>query len=440
MPRKRARGGVNNNNGLGVQTRKQLQIAAQKLSDTTMTETKPDLANILTLIMPFDGKKVKNVSFYLKEFDTLTDQVKISEEFKLQILKARFIGEARDKLASDESLNSETDYKQFKTKMTKAFQKKDSFTDSQAKFNSIRQKPSQSITDFINEFEIAAASYLNASGHASDDGAKKLFELIKINKFLEAISPNVSLELRKSENKEFTRLCEKAKTIENAFNLTPLEQVNAVTAKAGTDTNEFCANLLKINSDQSAAISELKMEINNLRSNNKQSSMDRNKLNKFCHICNTDRHDIANCWYNLKNNNRGFRKDFQNNGTQQNYVQNTSALVQGYATGGNKPQGLPFIPNYIPFNNQGYHNYQGYPRDNFNGNNFANQNFIPPNNDDYYAPHNYAQRQQPFRRGNMRGSYGYRHYQGRNNVQDNQSKGDNQKKGNNKNDSRSGNK
>lgn len=68
---------------------------------------------------------------------------------------------------------------------------------------------------------------------------------------------------------------------------------------------------------------------------------------------------------------------------QQNYVQNDSALpnVFWYMTGVNKPQGPTFIPKYISSGNQGYDNYYGYPRGNFNGNNsFSNQNFIPHNN------------------------------------------------------------
>lgn len=430
MSRGRKRKSVNRDNS-GVQTRKQLQEASNKLTDNIMAEAKPDLANILTLILPFDGKKVKNVVFYLKEFDTLTDQVKVSEDFKLQILKAKFIGDARDKLASDDSLNNETDYKQFKTKMTKIFQKKDSFADSQTKFNSIKQKPNQSITDFISEFERAASDYLNASGHATEDGAKKLFDLIKINKFLEAISPNISLELRKSENKDFSRLCEKAKTIENAFNSTTLEQINAVSAIASTEKNEFYENLLKINADQSTAISELKMEINNLKLTNKENTTEGNKSQKFCQICNDGRHDISYCWYNLKSN-RGFRQDFFNTGMQQNYTQNENGLTQNYGHGNTRFPGSYSTQNYTPFNNHGYNNYHGYPRDNFSSQNAPNQNFIFPNNE-YYAEHNNTNRQQPFRRGNTRGWRGQNNHNRRNTMQDNRSKGNNSKTDNNRN-------
>lgn len=44
-----------------------------------MAETKPYLEKFL-IINSFGGKKVKNVEFYLKKFNTLTHQVKISDE------------------------------------------------------------------------------------------------------------------------------------------------------------------------------------------------------------------------------------------------------------------------------------------------------------------------------------------------------------------------
>lgn len=57
--------------------------------------------------------------------------------------------------------------------------KKESFMDSQAKFNQPRQKPNKSITYFINEFNIASAEYLNASSHMVDEGTKNVSDLIK---------------------------------------------------------------------------------------------------------------------------------------------------------------------------------------------------------------------------------------------------------------------
>lgn len=62
------------------------------------------------------------------------------------------------------------------------------------------------------------------------------------------------LELRKCDVKDILRLCEKAKTIENAFNATAVEQNNAVLVNSNSDYNDFCANLLKIISDQSTDI------------------------------------------------------------------------------------------------------------------------------------------------------------------------------------------
>lgn len=80
--------------------------------------------------------------------------------------------------------------------------------------------------------------------------------LSKVNKFLESISRSISLQVRKSDIKDFSRLREIVKTIKNVYNATAVEQSNAVPANSNSDSDDFCAKLLKINSDQSAAISE----------------------------------------------------------------------------------------------------------------------------------------------------------------------------------------
>lgn len=53
---------------------------------------KLNLSLVLTLIVPFDIKKINNVLFYLKEFDDFMDFVDIEEDFRLQILKTKFVG------------------------------------------------------------------------------------------------------------------------------------------------------------------------------------------------------------------------------------------------------------------------------------------------------------------------------------------------------------
>lgn len=80
--------------------------------------------------------------------------------------------------------------------------------------------------DFIDIFNRAACLYLGASAHVTEVGANKLFDLIKANKFLEAISPNIALELQKLDMKDFEKLCEKTQTIEAVYKSMVLDQIS----------------------------------------------------------------------------------------------------------------------------------------------------------------------------------------------------------------------
>lgn len=117
---------------------------------------KTSLSQVLNLITHFDIKKIRNVKFYLKEFDEFLDRTEIKDDFRLQFLKAKFVWVAHEKLVLDESLSCEKDYAKFKKEILDIFSKRESFTDSQTKFNLIKQNPNQTVKEFIEEFNILA--------------------------------------------------------------------------------------------------------------------------------------------------------------------------------------------------------------------------------------------------------------------------------------------
>lgn len=184
------------------------------------------------------------------------------------------------------------------------------------------------------------------------------------------------------------------------------------------------------------------MELNNSKTQNKQHTGDATKRDKFCMICNTEKRDIQNCWYNAKNDNRKFKNKFHNNFVQRNYGYNDTAVQIGFEYIGpvNKSQ-LSFIPNYIPFANQNYDNYGTFHRKNcndycnFSNHNFSNPNCMPQSNGEFYGRHNDFH--QPFRRGN---SHGSRQSQNKNEQQQKESKRDFQTNRYCKNGPKSGNK
>lgn len=144
------------------------------------------------------------------------------------------------------------------------FSKRESFTDSQTKFNIIKQKPNQTVQEFIEEFNILSYKYFNMTGYENVKGVKEFFDLIKINKFLDALSPVIALELRKIDIKEYSKLCEKALQLENAFNSSIIEKVNNV-SKNLENKDTVYENLLKQNKEQLDYISKLSEQINELK-------------------------------------------------------------------------------------------------------------------------------------------------------------------------------
>lgn len=81
------------------QTRNQI---AQEINNnaTKATVTKPKLENLLQIRQSFDGKKELNNKFYVKQFESLADQTKLTDILKLIIFKAKFSGSACDQLQS----------------------------------------------------------------------------------------------------------------------------------------------------------------------------------------------------------------------------------------------------------------------------------------------------------------------------------------------------
>lgn len=77
MPRKKRKSNVNNRSA--AQTRSQLKQAAKDLDIAKMSEdeNKTSLSQVLSLIAPFDAKKITNVKFCLEEFDALLERAKV---------------------------------------------------------------------------------------------------------------------------------------------------------------------------------------------------------------------------------------------------------------------------------------------------------------------------------------------------------------------------
>lgn len=89
MSRGRGRKSLTKQKTLGAETMNKLKITASNLASENMAVATVDvnLSHVSTLISPFDGKKINNVTFYLEKFDSFMDRINNDDDFKLQILK-----------------------------------------------------------------------------------------------------------------------------------------------------------------------------------------------------------------------------------------------------------------------------------------------------------------------------------------------------------------
>lgn len=391
-----------------IQTRTQLAESTLKNSQKKLEMSKNETANtdnLLTVIAHYDGKKEGNIQYFIEEFDRAAAQTKFSPEVKLIILRSKFVGMARERLQTDSELNSETDYGKFKEKALQTFATKTTFGESHNDFSKIQQKPGESMSDYIVRFNLVAAKFFDISGLSNKPDARKLFDLMKLHRFLESIKPDIALEIRKRAIDKYKDATEIALTVEEAFLSVKFEELNAIGTNA---TTEFCESLLRKNEQQANEISQLRSELEKLKSRPTEKLQNNPRNNtKFCNICNLRNHDTDSCRYNVNN-----KRQYQNNTYQQNFpthAQNMQGFVnpgndsrnfQGYGSVNNwnfpppplpppVPMGQNYHYNYVPqVQPSGYNNYGvGNLHSNYNyGQNFPNAQGYQPQNQGQINP------------------------------------------------------
>lgn len=375
------------------ETRAHLAVSSLNNSQKNSNISKADMAktdSLLGLIAPYDGKRENNIQFFINEFDRAAAQTEFGNEVKLIILRSKFVGMARERLQSDMELNSETDYAKFKEKAIQTFTIKKTFGESHNEFSKIQQKPTEIMSDYIVRFNLVAAKFFEISGFSSKADAKKLFDLMKLHRFLESIKPDIALEIRKRGIDKYKEATELALTIENAFVSVKHEELNAISTN--TATTEFCESLLKKNEAQAHELIQLRSELEKLKVREKEKLQNNPRNNaKYCSICNLRNHDTESCRYNVRN-----KRQYRDNNYQRNFPthrQNTQGFVnpnnenrnfQGYGNVNSWSSPPPPPPqqqqmgqnygfNYFP---QGYPaSYPNYGYGNYHPNNNYNQNF-----------------------------------------------------------------
>ena len=348
-----------------------LSSAQNNNSQINMAEAK--LEAILQHLPCFDGKKETNINFFLSQWETLAKDSQLKQEVKLILLKAKFSGTARDTIINSKELNEESDYKTFIEKIKKEFQPKLTFEDVQNSFLTLKQNASQTMEDFIKAFNMAATKYIEKSGHSKEIGAVNFLQKVKLTRFLEAIRPDIALEIRKQAPESYEEAVNMAQKIESAFNAIPKESLNYVDSTHQENMKETFENISKNYKDE---ISKLRAELAELKINNTEKQTKKIK----CEICEKTNHTTKQCFFNGKNKNQNRQK-----------TRNKTINTPTYPNNQNFPPAMPYYP---------YHQ-NVYPQA---GANYGNHGYMNNHNFPYYAPNmphynmpdnNYAHRQNP---------------------------------------------
>lgn len=72
---------------------------------------------------------------------------------------------------------------------------------------------------------------MESAGKNVDNKEKHFIEMLKMSNFLNAIRANIALDLRKNASSSFQEACDLAIQMENAYNESNFEEINAIKNK-----------------------------------------------------------------------------------------------------------------------------------------------------------------------------------------------------------------
>lgn len=174
------------------------------------------------------------------------------------------------------------------------------------------------MTSLIEEIETSAEIYLGMNEKSSEETIK-LAEKIKCQKLLEALRPEIRIEVLKRGYGKFVNIAKAAKNVEIALNNADA-YCNNITKNSEIDL------LIKSQTETNKTLLELKTKMDETQirhSNNTVLENTAKKINVYnvtCHICNKH-HKTTDCWYfptndrqkrhNFKPKFRGYRSNFR---------------------------------------------------------------------------------------------------------------------------------
>ncbi|GBM07701.1 Transposon Tf2-9 polyprotein [Araneus ventricosus] len=258
--------------------------------------------SLISSLTPFKGGN-ENFDFFIKQFIEIAKLEKWSEAKKILVLKLNLKDEALKFLVSNPKFEEIDNFDSLVKKLEEKFCKKPNFEEAQRQFNNLKQKVSQSISDLAEQVSSTTDKFSNPN-NSEEENIINLTEKLKLSKFIEALRPDIRVEVKKLGPKNFKSAVAIAKNIDNA-----LSDDGAEINVTDSGINQILSQQLSTNkqilelSEKVNAISSQNLCVNSLteapatNSNNDQSNQQ-----SPCQICGKLNHKANNCFHYTRSN------------------------------------------------------------------------------------------------------------------------------------------
>ena len=251
--------------------------------------------SILSLLPSFENNENEDIDYFISQIDAICGLAKLDKAVKLILLRNKLKGAALQFVTQNEQMREEQNYDTFKVKLTERFKKDKNIFEAQNAFMTTEQKQSETVKQFKERIETAAAKFLSATRLQDSQGAIQFNEKLKLSKFLDGLRPEIKLETKMRGPQNFQEAFEIAKTIEMALNGTETP-VNNITQ----DTT-ILDIVLQGQKEQDLKMQQIEKKLEELTRANTQ----QNNQQIICQICGKPRHTARQCWYNIQTTPQG---------------------------------------------------------------------------------------------------------------------------------------
>ncbi|GBN09280.1 Transposon Tf2-6 polyprotein [Araneus ventricosus] len=258
--------------------------------------------SLISSLTPFKGGN-ENFDFFIKQFIEIAKIEKWSEAKKILVLKLNLKDEALKFLVSNPKLEELDHFDSLVKKLEEKFCKKPNFEEAQRQFNNLKQKVSQSISDLAEQVSSTTDKFSNPN-NSEEENIINLTEKLKLSKFIEALRPDIRVEVKKLGPKNFKSAVAIAKNIDNA-----LSDDGAEINVTDSGINQILSQQLSTNkqilelSEKVNAISSQNLCVNSLtEAPATNSNKDQSNQQSPCQICGKLNHKANNCFHYTRGN------------------------------------------------------------------------------------------------------------------------------------------